>query len=409
MLLTNEDLIFWNAGSWSLSLHNVTASAVAPDGVIYYLSNGNVYSHQNGSSVEQVSLGNVTGASWTVNQLEHASIPVTGGGDGTVTLDGQPAWLDASASSGAITLSGTPTQAGTYSGIVVSWSVPGISWATVSGTYTLVVHWRSPSHAVSDRRFGLPPCDPLGERRLRAVHLHRAVGGIAPGPNGPGLSLNSAGVLSGTATRSGSYTFTVQASDRANPIVTGMQTYTITVLPAAPHSISVSGVPSSMTVGGKASVTVTVQDVYGNACSNVPVAVGNNYGTFVRVSPSNPVTNGAGQATLTLTALHSGNVGGAYVNLSVSAGTARNTFSTTVYPSLFVYTCVLYAYDAEGDLVDEENFSVSEQNNPSADQNAEAAVNAAEDFLSQQLEAEGYDMGLGSEVDSSQIVKDAGN
>ncbi len=94
-----------------------------------------------------------------------------------------------------------------------------------------------------------------------------AVGGTAPytfavtaGALPAGLSLSSAGVLSGTPTAGGSFPFTVTATDGSG--TTGSQAYTLTVgQPAA--ALSVTGFPSPTTAGLAGTITVTALNANG--------------------------------------------------------------------------------------------------------------------------------------------------
>src|SRR5262249_28588683 len=69
------------------------------------------------------------------------------------------------------------------------------------------------------------------------------VGGSLPA----GLSLSSAGVLSGTPTASGSFSFTASATDTSTPKATGTQAYTLTVNAPAANQIVLS--PASLSGG----------------------------------------------------------------------------------------------------------------------------------------------------------------
>jgi uncharacterized repeat protein (TIGR03803 family) len=90
-----------------------------------------------------------------------------------------------------------------------------------------------------------------------------------------GLTLSSAGVLSGTPTAAGSSSFTITATDSTG--VTGSQGYTLAAYPA---SFSVSGFPSPTTAGVAGTVTVTALDATGNV---VP-----SYQGTVHLSSSDP-------------------------------------------------------------------------------------------------------------------------
>jgi hypothetical protein len=81
------------------------------------------------------------------------------------------------------------------------------------------------------------------------------------------------------------------------------------------------------------------------------VAISNSYGAFVAVSSSQVQTNSSGQATVTLRAIHSGNLNGVPVSLRITAGGVSSAFNLTVYPSLYTWTItenVEYYTDDEG-------------------------------------------------------------
>jgi hypothetical protein len=75
-----------------------------------------------------------------------------------------------------------------------------------------------------------------------------------------GLSLSSAGVLSGTPTAAGSSSFTITATDSTG--AAGSQAYTLATVPA---TFRVSGFPSATTAGVAGTLTVTALDANGNA------------------------------------------------------------------------------------------------------------------------------------------------
>jgi hypothetical protein len=75
---------------------------------------------------------------------------------------------------------------------------------------------------------------------------------VSSGSLPPNLTLTPAGVLGGTPTTAGSYTFTIQASDTNDPGLTGTRQYTLTVAPAA-----------ALTLGPQALPLATAKDAYG--------------------------------------------------------------------------------------------------------------------------------------------------
>ena len=78
-----------------------------------------------------------------------------------------------------------------------------------------------------------------------------AVGGTQPyswtrisGSLPDGLNLSSAGIIGGTPTRAGVFTFTVRASDNAN--LTSEKVLTISIGPATPGALTLTGIPTTL-------------------------------------------------------------------------------------------------------------------------------------------------------------------
>ena len=128
---------------------------------------------------------------------------------------------------GTHTLSGTPTTAGTVSFTVTATdSSSGSGPYAVSGSYTLTVS--APTLTVAPSTLSNPAIGTAYSQTLTASN------GTAPytfaitsGALPAGLSLSSAGVLSGTPTAGGSFSFTVTATD-ANSF-TASRAYTVTI------------------------------------------------------------------------------------------------------------------------------------------------------------------------------------
>jgi len=123
------------------------------------------------------------------------------------------------------TLTGTPTQSGTYSFTITASDNGG---DTGRKTYTLTIVPAGTPLLVSPLA--------LGATGVNAPYSHTitATGGTAPyrfvvtsGTPPPGLMLATNGVLSGTPTMTGSFSFTVTATDSTSN--TGMRQYTLVV------------------------------------------------------------------------------------------------------------------------------------------------------------------------------------
>lgn len=145
-----------------------------------------------------------------------------------LTGDALPAGLTLSA---AGVLSGAPTAGGTFNFTVTATdSSTGTGPFSVSQSYALTV--AASTIVVS------PASLPAGTRGTPYSASVSATGGVAPyayavsaGALPTGLTLSTAGVLSGTPTAVGSFTFTVTARDSAGGAgpYTGSATYTVTI------------------------------------------------------------------------------------------------------------------------------------------------------------------------------------
>jgi len=120
-------------------------------------------------------------------------------------------------------LSGAPTVAGSYNFTVTATDA---NTANGSQAYTLVI--AAPNIVIA------PPTLPNGAGGTAYSQTLSATGGVAPysfaisgGALPPGLSLTSAGLLGGTPTTSGTFNFTVTATDVNG--FTGSQAYALTI------------------------------------------------------------------------------------------------------------------------------------------------------------------------------------
>jgi hypothetical protein len=216
-----------------------------------------------------LALGVPSVSQWTAGQAGSSSIPISGGTPGysNLTVTGLPPGLSRSLSANAVTLTGTPTQAGTFSNVVVS--LKDAIGATVRKTYTLTVNLALSPGALS------PATDGQGYRATLAAsggsghYSFSLASGVLPA----GLSLSSAGVLSGTpAAKAGGYHFTVRATDTANAGASCTQTYALTVDPAAATRLAFS-VPTPVTAGQGFEASVQALDPYGNGVPGVAITV----------------------------------------------------------------------------------------------------------------------------------------
>jgi hypothetical protein len=107
-------------------------------------------------------------------------------------------------------------------------------------------------------------------------------------------------------------------------------------------------------------VSITAKDSYGYVATgyNGAVKLTASNGQTLTVQVSN------GRATVTFAPNHSGTI-----TLTASAGNiSGGSGSISVYPSLFTYTFMLYAYDSDGAVVAREPFTCTAQNDTQAAQ-----------------------------------------
>ncbi len=165
------------------------------------------------------------------------------------------------------TFSGTPTQAGTFTFSVTVTDSTGGTPATVTNSYTLTI--ASPAITLT------PATLPAGTAGVAYSQTFGASGGIAPytfavssGALPAGLTLTSAGVLSGTPTAAGTFNFSVTVTDRTTGTPgTATNAYTLVIsaptivvnpatLPAATQSLAYS--QQLTATGGTAPYTFAV-------------------------------------------------------------------------------------------------------------------------------------------------------
>jgi hypothetical protein len=263
------------------------------------------------------SLGGLDPWQWTFGQPAYfGTIAVSGGtgGYGGLTVTGLPPGLSAMLSSNAITLQGTPSQLGSY---WVTLSLKDGLGAVASGSYALAANLEvSP---------GALPADNAGDGYHVKISAHGGSGQyaftLASGALPPGLALSGAGLLSGTTTVAGTYTFSVGATDTSSAGaaagVSGTQFYQLTVHPRAASQVLFSTQPpSSLIAGAEFHAAVQVEDPYGNPVPGTSVTVADGTESMT------VTTDTAGRATL-------GNHNDQYFLTYVVAGTYRLTASVT--------------------------------------------------------------------------------
>ncbi len=240
-------------------------------------------------------------------------------------------------------LAGTPTVSGSFTfGILASDSSPNTSTQTL----TLTVN---PALTISSMT---PQAGAVGETYSAPLSASGGVGsytwsvlnGNLPG----GVSLSTAGVLSGTPTASGSFTITAKVADQNGGTTSGSVTVTInsaltittTSLPAATAGASYS--QTLMATGGVGSYTWSVNGLPNTIactgaglCSGTPTT-GGSYPLTLKVTDGNSfsttqmltLTVSAGPLTITTTTLPGATNGTPYsTTLAASGGVSPYTWS----------------------------------------------------------------------------------
>jgi hypothetical protein len=219
-------------------------------------------------------LGPLSSTVWEVNQPGYFGTVRGYGGTpsiGNLRFTGLPPGLYCSQSGNTITLSGTPTIAGTYN---VSLSVQDVALATASGTYTLTINAPGPAVALSLTNY--PTAMTAGTSGSFTVTALDSIGFVATGYRGT-VYLGSSDPITGSPT---TYTFTaadngVHTFNFTLDTAGSQQLYTrdpngingfsglITVSPAALDHFAVTAPPYPASYYGF-NVTVSAKDAYGN-------------------------------------------------------------------------------------------------------------------------------------------------
>ncbi|KQU78747.1 hypothetical protein ASD12_16220 [Mesorhizobium sp. Root102] len=261
------------------------------------------------------------------------------------------------------TISGTPTGSGAYSFTV---------HVSDSTTPTALTTDKGYSVTVAGPNLVLSPTTPVGGAvGIAYTQQFSTSGGTSPytysletGSLPPGLTLSSSGLLSGTPTTQGSYTFEIKTQD-STTIVTGgdwwiVQSVTVVIAAAPTVVVAPASLPGGATVGSAYSTTITASGAVSpytftisagalpagmtlstaGVLSGTPTAGGTfNFTVEATDSSATPqsgtltyaLTVAAPTITLPATALGNGTVGTAYSDAlnAATGGTAPYTYALT--------------------------------------------------------------------------------
>lgn len=297
-----------------------------------------------------------TGVAYTLTfTISGGAAPYT-----SLNVSGLPAGLSVTGTtSNSITVSGTPTATGSFNLTVTGAdSSTGTGPVAISQPFTLTVGAPTLSLAPPSGALTVPYGAPYSQQ-------FSASGGTAPyvyivsaGTLPPGLSLASGGLLSGTATTPGSYSFTVRATDSSTgagapfSLAVGytaqVASPTVVVDPATlPNPTAASAYSNTITASGGAapySFSVTAGALPaglslspGGALSGTPTASGNFSFTVTATDAHGQfgarpytVTVGAPSLSVSPGSIPSGTAGTAYSQtVTATGGNAPYSFAIT--------------------------------------------------------------------------------
>ena len=232
----------------------------------------------------------------TVGTAYSATLTATGDVPITWTFSGLPAGLTASAQG---VISGTPTASGTFSVTATATNSGGTNTKTLTLTVSTPAPVITPPSITTDANLGT-----FTAGNSLSIQLS-ATGGTpitwsASGLPG-GLTLDSAGKISGTITAAGTYSFTVTATNTGG---SNSRTFTLTVnTPVTPPAITTDANLGTFTAGNSVSIQLS-------ATGNTPITwTANNLPSGLVLNTSGLLSGAiatAGTYSFTVTATNAG-------------------------------------------------------------------------------------------------------
>ncbi len=271
---------------------------------------------------------------WTADRAGYLQTITCTGGTGAATFAVTAGTLPPGltlASNGV--LSGAPTTAGAYSFTVTATDTVG---ATGTRTYTNVVI--NPALAIATTT--LPDATINVSGYLQGFSATGGTGtvtfGTTSGALPAGMSLSTSGVIRGTPTAAGTFSFTITATDKVGATTSQSYSFRIWALPAIVNG----GVPSQVVTIGGGSINLNLASYYNDAnpggtltyalVSGSSAAYGKAVatgGSFVQLSPG--TTHGSTQIVVSATDGHSPPVQESFL---LTTGTANPSYNIQTQP-----------------------------------------------------------------------------
>lgn len=234
------------------------------------------------------------------------------------------------------TLSGTPTQAGSFNFTITATDSSTGNGPFRSTSSTLTLEVKAPTISIG------PVSLPVASVGATYSGTVTASGGTAPysytvtsGALPAGLSLASNGTLSGTPTAGGTFNFTITATDSLSS--SGLYAYTVVVTRQTP----VTG-PVSASVAANSSANPITLSITGGAATSVAVGTQAAHGTATASGTAityTPTAGYSGTDSFTYTATNAGGTSpAATVSITVSAPTLTITPATPSLPAATLNT-----------------------------------------------------------------------
>jgi hypothetical protein len=257
---------------------------------------------------------------WTVNQPGYNQTIMASGGTGSFTFSQSSGTLPPGltlSSSGV--LAGTPTVPGSYTFTVTATDTVGPSG---SQTYTETIN---PAVQITTTTL---PDGTTGTTYSQTLSTSGGTGNIsfsaASGTLPSGLTLSSKGVLYGTPTAPGSYSFSVSAKDAVGS--SGTMTYTVTISNSAATQL-VLNASSTATAGMSFNLTITAEDSGGHTAGSFNNTLTLSSSAGADLSPTSVMlTGGTAIVPITLTSA------GSQTITATFAGLTPGTTTVTVSP-----------------------------------------------------------------------------